>query len=195
MTGPPRSEGQGEESTTADGLISAFARWSADQRVGEAAQARSRERWLRAQAAEAATLAGTLVDLAEERADVALVVGSRTVIGRLTGVGRDACVVAEISGAATVVALARLVAIRVAGRRPGTGEATGEREPAGGWGLVDALATLAAERGPVRLGLRGGETVSGVLVAVGDDVLTVQLPAGGLRAHVALGAVETATPI
>jgi hypothetical protein len=189
------SDGPGDgPSTPADILLAAFARWAAEQRVGAAAESRSRERWLRQQAAEAATLVGTLVDLAEQRADVAIVVGARTVSGRLIGVGRDGCIVAEPSGGATVVPLARLDAVRVAGRRPGTGEATGERSTAGRWGVADALATLAAERSAVRLGLRGGETLSGVLVAVGEDVLTVQLPAGGMRAHVAFDALETVTP-
>jgi hypothetical protein len=184
-----------DDDPTADRLLAAFALWSADQRVGQAAGARSRERWLRRQAADAATLIGTLIDLAERCADVALVVGARSVTGRLAGVGRDACVIAEPSGTATVVPLARLVAVRVAGRRTGLGEATGERAGPGGWAMADALAALAAERSPVRLGLKGGEVLSGVLVTVGEDVLTLQLPVDGARAYVALAALETATPI
>ena len=177
----------------ADNLVSAFARWAADQRVADAAGARSRERWLRQQAAESATLVGTLVDLAERRADVAVIIGSRTVTGRVTGVGQDGLVLAELSGAATLVALAHVAALRVAGRRPGTGEATGGR-PAGAWRVVDALAVLAAERSPVRLGVRGGDTLTGTLASVGEDVMTLLLPVGGQRAHVALQALETATP-
>jgi hypothetical protein len=180
--------------TAADALLAAFARWAAEGRVGEAAEARSRERWLRHQAAETATMVGTLVDLAEQRGAVALVVGSRTVSGQLIGVGRDGVVLAEPSGAATVVALARIAAVRVTGRRAGTGEATGERRPAGLWGVVDALAALAEDRSPVRLGLAGGETLTGVLLSVGADVMTVRLT-GGLHAHVALAAIETATPL
>jgi hypothetical protein len=181
--------------SAADDLVAAFARWAAEGRVGEAAEARSRERWLRHQAAEMATMVGTLVDLAEQRVAVAIVVGSRTVSGRLIGVGRDGVVLAEPSGAATVVALARVGVVRVTGRRPGTGGASGERRAAGPWGVIDALAALAEDRSPVRLGLVGGETLTGVLLTVGTDVMTVQLPAGGLHAHVALAAVETATPL
>lgn len=179
----------------ADALVAEFARWAAEQRVGEAATARSRERWLRHQAAESATMAGTLVDLAERGVDVAAVIGARTLTGRLTGVGQDGFVLAEASGAATIVALARLGAVRVAGGRAGAAEATGGRAPAGTWRVSDALAALAADRSGIRLGLCGGETLTGVLVAVGADVVTVQLAGGGLRAHVALAAVETATPI
>jgi hypothetical protein len=192
MTG---RDGAKPVASAADALVAEFARWAADQRVGQAATARSRERWLRQQAAETATMVGTLVDLAEEGADVAVVVGARTVTGRLTGVGRDGFVVAEPSGAATVVPLARLGALRVAGRRSGTGEASGERRAAGEWRVTDALAALAADRSQVRLGLTGGETMTGTVLSVGEDVMTLQLPADGLRAHVALASLETATPL
>lgn len=177
---------------SADELVRAFGRWAADQRAEEAAGARSRERWLREQAAGSATFTGTLVDLAEQRADVAIVVGARTVTGRLVGVGRDGCVVAEASGAATVVPIARISALRLAGRRPALRAAAGERSPAGLWTVTDALEALAADRAPVRLGLRGGETLRGVVVAVGRDVVTLALD--GMRALVPLGAVETASP-
>jgi hypothetical protein len=179
----------------ADALVSAFGAWAAEHRTGAAAEARSRERWLRQQVAEAATLAGTLVDLAEQGTDAAVIVGTRRVTGRLVGVGGDGCVVADRAGAVTIVVVAHISAIRVAGRRSGTGEATGARGPAGDWLVTDALAALAAERSPVRIGLRGGETLSGDLVSVGDDVLTVRLAAGGMRVHVALGALETCSPL
>ena len=184
----------GRHGAGADELVSAFGAWAAERRADDAATARSRERWLRQQAAEAATLAGTLVDLAERTGDAAIVVGSRTVAGRLVGVGLDGCVMAERGGAATIVALAHVSAVRVAGRGPGMGEATGERTPAGEWRLVDALAALAAEHSPVRIGLRGGEIVSGELVAAGDDVITLRMAAGGMRIHVALDAIEVCSP-
>jgi hypothetical protein len=187
--GYPTGAGDSE----ADRLLAAFARWAADERVGAAADARRRERWLRQQASEEATLVGTLVDLAEEYVDVAIVVGARTVTGRITGVGRDALVLADHLDAVTVVALAPIVAVRVAGRRPGAGEASGTRPPAGSWSLADALDALAAERNPVRLGVRGGELLSGEVVAVGDDVVTLRLASGGQRVHVAVAAIETTT--
>ncbi len=178
----------------ADVLLASFARWAANERVAAAAEARSRERWLRQQAAEAATMVGTLVDLAEQRAEVAVLIGTRTVSGRLVGIGRDACVVAEASGAATIIPLGRVVAVRLVGRRPGTGEASGERPAPGTWRMVDALEALAAERSPVRLGLLGGEILAGVLLSVGEDILTVQLATGGQRAYIALASLETTTP-
>src|SRR4051794_41889772 len=42
-------------------------RWAADARAREAAEARVRERWLRSQAEEGASLAGILLALAERR--------------------------------------------------------------------------------------------------------------------------------
>src|SRR5215213_6343157 len=45
-------------------------RWAADARAREAADARVRERWLRAQAAEDASLAGVFLALAERRETV-----------------------------------------------------------------------------------------------------------------------------
>jgi hypothetical protein len=55
-----------------DALIAAMGAWAADQRAEEAAEGRSRTGWLRRQAAEAATLSGVLVDLAERAAPVTL---------------------------------------------------------------------------------------------------------------------------
>jgi hypothetical protein len=186
--------GPGGEDASAEALVAAFSVWAAERRAGDAAAARSRERWLRQQAAESATLAGALVDLAERGADAAILVGPRTVAGRLVGVGADSCMVAERGGGATIVALAHISAVRVAGRRSGPGEATGDRAPAGEWRLFDALASFAAERAPVRVGLRSGEVVSGEVLAVGEDVVTLRAAAGGMRVLVALGGVETCTP-
>jgi hypothetical protein len=179
----------------ADALIQAFATWAAEHRAGQAAEARSRERWLRHQVAETATLTGTLVDLAEQGADATLVVGTRNATGRLVGVGGDGCVLADRAGGVTIVALARIAAIRVAGRRRGTGEATGDRAPAGEWTLLDALGALASERTPVQLSLAGGEVVRGDLVSVGEDVLTLRTGAGDTWTHVAVAAVETCSPV
>src|SRR3954449_10120436 len=53
------------------GMDGDLERWAADARAREAADARVRERWLRAQAAEEASLAGVLLALAERRGTVA----------------------------------------------------------------------------------------------------------------------------
>lgn len=178
----------------AEAFVHAFAAWAADHRTGEAAASRSRERWLRQQVAESATLAGTLVDLAEQGATATLALGSHQITGRLAGVGEDGCVVADRAGGVIVVALVHLVAVQIAGRRRGAGgEATGDRAPAGAWTVVDALGALAAERSPVRLGVTNGDTVRGDLVSIGEDVLTVRT-GSDTWTHVALATVETCAP-
>ena len=47
------------------GLLDELERWAADARVQEAALQRARERWLRHQATEDASIVGVLTDLAE----------------------------------------------------------------------------------------------------------------------------------
>lgn len=179
-------------------MLAAFARWAAEERVGVAAQARRKERWLRQQAAETATLAGLLVDLAERRAQVTLTVGTRRVSGRLAGVGRDACAASEASGGAAIVALDHLVAVHVAspgGRGAGSEPPSGRRPPQGPWGLVDALAALAAERSRVRLALASGELLTGDLLGAGEDVVTLRPSDTRLLVHVAIAAIQSCTAV
>ncbi len=175
----------------ADALIASFRAWAAAERAGRAAGDRSRERWLRQQATETATLIGVLVDLAERRAGVTLATGGEVVTGRLTGVGTDAAlVVAERSGAPTVVAVDHVSSVRVA---EGDRDTTGDRPAPGDWGLRDVLEAFGAERLPVRLAPSGGEPLSGVIVGVGADVCTLRQRSGGATVHVPLRAVGTVT--
>jgi hypothetical protein len=207
----------------ADAMLAAFARWSADQRWGEAVSARSRERWLRQQEAEAATLSGTLVDLAEQGAEVTLVLGGRRLAGRLVGVGPDLCVLEDDRGSSSLVSLWRLGAVLPAGGlegREGAGlpagglggrvgtvvpagglggrpvAAGGDRDPALQLRFADALAALAAETLPVRLLLDGGDVLAGDLVGVGADVVTLRLPLP-LRGHAwaAIWAIDACKPV
>lgn len=187
-----------------DGLLTLLRAWAGDARTRDAAAARTRERWLRLQAAEAATWLGTLVDLAERRQVVTLQVGATARTGRLVGVGHDLCVLDEAAGA-VLVALPHVHALQAhptrpigprgagptgagatnAGTRPSTAGtstagtpadlvADGNRRPALELSFADALAALAAERSPVRLGLAAGADAVGTLVAVGADVVTLR---------------------
>ena len=66
-------------------------RWAASERASAAAADRARGRALADQSAATATLAGVLVDLAEQGAPVAIgLKGDRVLRGRVVGVGRDA---------------------------------------------------------------------------------------------------------
>jgi hypothetical protein len=170
-------------------LVAAFAQWAAGIRVDDAAAARRRERWLRQQAAEDATFAGVLVDLAERHAAVIIDVAGSRLQGRLVGVGQDFCVVADQRGAATVVRLSALSAVR-AGAAAHVDPA-GDRLPPLTLDFAAALAALAAERAPVRLLSRDAVVVTGTLIAAGHDVLTVGLdqPGPGPGGHPGRGVV------
>lgn len=159
-----------------DAFLADLARWSADTRAEEAAGSRSRERWLRQQAAEDARFAGVLVDLAEQGAGVAVrTTAGRTVHGRIAAVARDFCVLRHDGGSATFLTFGAVATVRP---EPGhrAGDADSARISASALGLADVLARLAPERHRVRIVVDGGgEAVAGELRSVGADVATVRL--------------------
>ncbi|HEX9993898.1 MAG TPA: hypothetical protein VGB14_13295 [Acidimicrobiales bacterium] len=173
------------------GFVERLERWAAEARVTEAASARARERWLRQQAGEDATVVGTLVDLAEREATVVVRTREgRRHRGRVTAVAADFVVVAPDTGGVVLVAARSLATFSEAG--PGGGRpAGGDRPPAVDVTLAVALAGLAAERPAVAVVAAGvGEPVRGDLVGVGVDLLTVR-PDGAPRSpvHVPVAAV------
>lgn len=171
-------------------LDSKWARWAADERLTQAGQARARERWLRQQATEEATFTGLLRDLAERRAEVVVTTTSSRHPGQLVGVGHDFCVVAAGHGT-TLVALAAVAAVATP---TASVPAAGDRSAPLDQRLVDVLGDLAAERSPVRLQLRGGQLLSGDLISVGTDVISLRLEGAERRmVHAVLAAVETCT--
>jgi hypothetical protein len=146
----------------------------ADARVADAAGRRSRERWLREVAAQEATMAGVLLDLAERRTAVALDTGAgRSHRGVVVAVGVDFVALQLRSGAEVLVALRAIAAVRLLA---GEDVATGDRGDATGITLVEVLSTMAAERTRVLLVTRG-EPVSGELRSAGRDVVTVRTDA------------------
>lgn len=185
-----------------DDLAAHLARWAAEAAQRDSAAGRERQRWLRQQAAESATLAGTLVDLSERGTTVAVTTSTHQHVGRADAVGRDFCILSPVAVSgrrpgtplgATLVRLSALVAIRP---QPGDGHAPagGDRPPALALDLAGALELLAGERHPVALGTAGGEVLRGTLEAVGTDIATVAVD-GTPRRHVtvALWAIETCT--
>lgn len=182
------------------GFVARLERWAAEARVDAAASARSRERWLRQQAGEAATVAGTLVDLAEREATVVVRTREgRRHRGRVTAVAADFVVLAPDAGGTVLVAIAAVSTFAVAGDGPGAGPGlpAGDRAPAVDVGLAVALAGLAGDRPAVAVVAAGvGEPVVGDLVAVGADVLTVRTD-GAPRSsvHVPIAAVSEVTVV
>jgi hypothetical protein len=180
----------------ADALLSAFARWSAHTRVRDEVAGRARQRWLEQQAAEAATLTGTLLDLAEGEAPVTVLSTQRRFSGRLVGVGSDLCVL-EAPARVTVIALRQVIAVRPhpspATPRPPT--ASGDRAAHLTMTFRSALAAMAMDLSPVRLALIGTETLTGELTGAGDDVITLRLPGIPPRpAYLPIAAVEAFSP-
>lgn len=148
-----------------------------EARADQAAQQRSRERWLRQQVTEEARFAGTLVNLAERRAPVAVrVANGRTHRGEIAVVGLDFCLVRGAVDA--YLALDGLVWVRPTGASGAV--AMGDRPAQADLSLIELLGRLAPDRPRVALFLRGDpDPLTGHLRAVGLDVLTLQVAGDG----------------
>ena len=185
LAGGAAGAGSGESSGDAGGLLDEIARWAASERVARAAAERSRARSLAAQSAATATWAGVLVDLAERAADVSAAVAGTRIQGRLVGVARDFCVIESPGGHPAVIRLDAITELSATGgSTPG-----GSRPPASPLALVDVLEAAAGEASPVTLHTASG-TVTGELLALGEDVVTLRDPGPSRRqVHVPLAAV------
>ncbi|HYD08822.1 MAG TPA: hypothetical protein VEA78_01865 [Acidimicrobiales bacterium] len=151
-------------------------------RADAGAAARESTRWLERQAHESATFLGTLLDLAEHGHVVSLAcAGGRRIDGAIRALGRDVVVVHDRTGDSVVVAIGAIALVRPAPDAR-TVAASSDRVPALDAGFGELLGRLVGERPEVALSLVTGDVVTGDLVAVGDDVLTVRLAAadGGL---------------
>jgi len=146
-------------------------------RADDLVTARVRERWLRHQATEDATFVGTLLDLAEHTAPLSLsLVGGRRHDGRVVGLAADAVVVDE-RGEHVVIRLGAVVFVRPA---PGTvtAVASGDRAASLELAFGELLARVAPDQPDVAVSFVSGDAVTGRLLAVGVDVMTVQVSAG-----------------
>lgn len=148
-----------------------------EARADDQAQGRARERWLRRQAEESATLVGTLLDLAESGVDVALsTLGGRRHDGPIVGLGIDVVVLEDRNERVAV----RLPAITTVRPRPGAAlvVAAGDRAAVLDLTFVELLARFVDERPDVSVALLSGEAVTGRLVGVGTDVLSIRVAEG-----------------
>lgn len=167
-------------------------RWAADSRARDAADARVRQRWLRAQAEEDASLADVLVALAEqEEAVVLTTVHGRRHQGVVGGVGVDFCGISGPGGATTLVALDALAEVRAVGHSGRTAAATGggHGRAALGVRLADVLAQAAGQRPRVSVRM-GAASAAGDLRAVGSDVMTLRADGAAGAVYVALASVS-----
>jgi hypothetical protein len=174
-----------EPDGSGDSVVAAFARWAAQERVAEAAGMRSKERSLRDQAAGEATWSGLMVELAESQGEVELNLGSRRVVGRVVGMGRDFCVVEQRGRRTVLIPIERIVAVWK--ERP----TTGSRYPALDLSFEAALAGLADERSPVCLHVARGNQISGELIGCGADLVTLRTePTARRTVHVRTSHIE-----
>ncbi len=165
-----------------DSLAAAMGQWAAEQRAGDAVGARGRVGWLHRQAAEAATLPGVLIDLAERGAPVTLETLGGPCQGVVEVVTSGLCALRRPGGGVALVALEAVTALR------GTDEAaTGDRTPAVELDMAGALSALAADRCEVTVVLPGGAEAAGVLETVGIDLVCLRGDQGSVL--VALDAI------
>lgn len=170
-------------------------RWAADARAREAADARVRERWLRAQAEEEASLAGVLLALAERGETVVVTtVAGRRHRGVVTGVGLDFAALQAPAGVTTLVTLAGLGDTRVVeeGTRVRAAPSAAASDGAGGAlgvRLADVLAQAAGQRPRVAV-QAGAASVVGDLRSVGTDVVSIRADGEAGLVYVALASVS-----
>lgn len=162
------------------GLLTDLSRWTAEARAEEAARSRAKESWLHRQAAEEATWAALVLDLAEQAAPVVVQsIHGRSHQGRLAAVGADFLLLAATDPSAANRATF-LPTQAIALLRPGLGvrwaPSAGDRQ-AGGQGvrLADVLAGVAADRPRVIIGTGAAGTITGELVWAGVDLAGVRL--------------------
>lgn len=167
--------------------------WAGQLRSDAAAQLRRREHWLRRQAAEDATVAGVLVDHAEQDSTLAITTrsGNRHV-GRLRGAGA-ALVIIEVVGARVAIELEDIDTFQaLPNSKRRTLDPMGHRSRAEATTMTEVLSQVVDDRPEVTLVTRSGEHVAGELVAVGRDVLMVRPPDRGALIYLPVASVSEA---
>ena len=154
-----------------DALARSLERWAADAMVDEAARQRTRQRWLRVQAEEEASVLGTLVDLAERARPVVLDVGQQRIRGTVVGIGADFLAVRSDRGQDVLV---RTAAVEVVRAEPGERGVVGDRAVLVEVALAAVVGPLAAERPDVVIRTRSGQVVRGELGSAGTDVVRLR---------------------
>lgn len=199
-----------------EGIGARLERWAADARIEAAARRRARERWLRQQAEEEATLAGVLIDLGEHGAEVVVHTRpGRVHRGRVGVVGADFVALSPASWASgsggraggrradgdgaggaggeeeVLLTLDSLTSVRM---QAGARLVTGDRPLTSRLSLAEVIVGLAAERERVVLVLAdAGESVVGTLHSVGQDMVVVRLADGRAGARPPTAYVAMAT--
>lgn len=156
----------------ADRLGHSLERWAADARVDDAARARVRARWMRIQSEEEASLAGTLLDLAERGRPVVFDVGDHRFRGVLIGIGGDFVAVRSDQGRQVLV---RIDAVDVVRSEPGGVDVRGDRTHRMELEFDGVLGPVAADRPDVLVRTRSGVTAKGEMRSAGTDVVRLRI--------------------
>ncbi|MDQ6909776.1 MAG: hypothetical protein M3Z84_03170 [Actinomycetota bacterium] len=178
-----------------DDGVGGIERWVAEARAADAVDSRVRERWLRTQAAESSTWAGVLITLAEAATPVVVTTSAgRRHAGLVVTVGDDFVAVRRAGERVTVISIAAVASVKPSGPARAT-PVGGERHPSSSAPvtLLGVLERAVGDR--PRLMLAAGDTqVTGQLLAVGVDVVTVRTDAHppGL-AYVSLASISEAS--
>jgi hypothetical protein len=163
-----------------------LAHWLAEARVDEAAAARARERWLRQQAGEEATLVGVLLDLAEQGSSVVVEsAGARRQRAVITAVAEDFCALRTDQGGDSLVAYPGITSVAPLDDVP----SSGDRPRALDMTLVEALGVIAAERPRVLVISRNGAGRAGELSSVGRDLITLRTDGAPRHVYLPVSAI------
>ncbi|MFI5043790.1 MAG: hypothetical protein ACHQDC_03265 [Acidimicrobiales bacterium] len=158
-------------------------RFVAEARVDQSVTERRRERWMRRQFADDATIPGLLLAAQGVHVVIGLVTGA-TVGGNVVWVGHDATELGTRTGPCWVP-LDVIVTIETERALPGA-------DPDGrhlhGSALADVITDLVADRAEVEVSLFGGDVVHGRVTAAGP-VLTLSVDAPARLIHIATDAI------
>lgn len=170
-----------------DDPVVGLSSWLAACRVDEAAAGRARQRSLEHQAAQEATIAGVVIDLAEQDLPVTLKTNAAQVFkGKITAVGLNFVFVLDAERGEVLIPTKAITMISAA---PTSRPAIGVR-PQSSVLLGDVLNELVLDKAQVKVAV-ADECVTGTLHAVGTDVMAIAL-SGAPRAlaHVAVAAID-----
>lgn len=147
--------------------------WLSGVRVDDATAERSRTAWLARQATEEATLAGTLLELAEQGAEVVLRLRAGAGLeaeGTIAALGADVVVLDRTPTGTVLVPLGAVASVRAGGRAR---RVWGDRSPASATTLHDLLSAWSPERPELSVHT-AGTVINGELSGVGLDVITLR---------------------
>lgn len=160
-----------------------------ETRVNEAGRSRARRHWLAQQALEETTLISTLVDLAEAGTNVVVhTAGGRRRAGSVAAVGTDFVALRNGGNCLSCLSFSGIGAIRT--KEPGSPAHT-DRAAQLETDLRTALAEFASDSLEAIIWLSANtEPISGLLRAVGADLVIVDTQLGREHCYVRVASVE-----